>query len=142
MTLSSRRQPWAMLIIALALLAALGWGWQRLSSSRESAGRAAQELAECERLAARIEQLSNRPARVAGQEMATTELARLIEQSAAKCGMSADAVIRISPEAARRVEGTSYKEELTEVVLHSVTLQQIVAARPPLRAPPASPVFA
>src|SRR5439155_7612304 len=97
------------------------WGWQRLDSSRDLARRAARELAECERLAARIGQLSDRPSRGAeagAAAAAETELARLIEQLAPQCAMPADAVVRIVPEAARRADEREDKWERTAVVLH------------------------
>jgi hypothetical protein len=123
-----RRQRGAVLIIAAAALVLLLWGWQRLDSSRDSARRAARELAECERLAARIGQLSERPSPGGEQGLpaAGTELARLIEQLAPQCAMPADAVVRIVPEPARRVEGTQYKEERTAVVLRSVNVAQVI----------------
>jgi hypothetical protein len=124
-----RRQRVAILIIAAAVLLMLLWGWQRLDSSHDSARRAAQELAECERLAARIAQLSDRPGAGSDQAVvagAGTDLARSIEQLAPQCSMPADAVVRIVPEAARRVEGTAYREERTSVALRSVNVAQVV----------------
>src|SRR5213595_913429 len=124
-----RRRRSAILIAAAAVLVMLLWGWQRLDSSHDSARRAAQELAECERLAARIAQLSDRPSARSDQTVAAgaaTDLARSIEQLASQCSMPPDAVVRIVPEAARRVGGNDYREERTSVVFRSVNVAQVV----------------
>ena len=124
-----KRRSAILIFAAAAALLILVWGWQRLDASHDAARRAGEELAECERLAARIAQLSDRPGAGSDQAVAAaagTDLARSIEQLASQCSMPPDAVVRIVPEAARRVEGIDYREERTSVVLRSVNIAQVI----------------
>jgi hypothetical protein len=114
-------------VIAATLLTALAWAWQSLDSSATSAANAADDLATCQRLAARVTALSGDARPTSGStDLATPDLARLIESAATTAAIPADSLIRIAPEPPRTREGRSYQEQSTEVVLHAVTVEQTV----------------
>jgi hypothetical protein len=116
----------ALITVALAMVVLCAWSYSTLASSRVAAARATDDAAECQRLATRMTELSARPVHAASQELATSALAKLIEQSAGEASMPADAILRITPEPARLVDGSAYREEATEIALRAITPQQVV----------------
>jgi hypothetical protein len=122
-----RKRYAPLIVIAATLLAALAWAGQSLDASAGSAANAADDLAACQRLATRVTALSRSDRPVSGAtELATPDVARLIESAATTAAIPPDSLIRIVPEPARTREGRPYQEQSTEVVLHAVTVEQTV----------------
>jgi hypothetical protein len=122
-----RKRYAPLIVIAASLLTALAWAWQSLDASATSAANAADDLTTCQRLAARVTALSRDARPTSGAtELATPDLARLIESAATTAAIPPDSLIRIAPEPLRTREGRPYQEQSTEVVLHAVTVEQTV----------------
>lgn len=111
--------------VALALLAALGWSFARLSDSAAAARAAGQDLAECRALAARIEWLRTRPAVAGAQQVGAADLSRRIEDAAHAADFEDGSIERIEPAPARRVGDSNYREVPTVVRIRRVTLRQV-----------------
>jgi len=121
-----KRELWLIgTMLALLLLTVL-WSYGQMSASKEAVLSAAQDTAQCRHLADRIGQLQHKPSLAGSSELAMTELARLIEQAAAGSEIPGGSLVRITPEAARRIGDSVYKEKPTQVLLRNVTLGQIV----------------
>jgi len=126
----------AILLAAVAgLLAATFWAHGRLAEASLAADRAAKDLAECRAMAARIDEIKDRP-RVAGErEKLAGETAAMIDAAATAAGVDARQVVRIVPELPQRLGETVYKEKPTAVLLRGVTLRQVVRMCHALLAP-------
>lgn len=115
-------------VVALyALLAtAAGSSIHHLLQERAAARAAAIALSECRRHEAHILRLRARPALATDQERGSTDVSAPIEAAAKAAGIPADRLVRISPETARRVGETPYKEKPTRAFLRNVSLQEVV----------------
>jgi hypothetical protein len=113
--------------IAVALLAAVGWSYSRLSESRDAAGTAARDLADCRGRVDRIENLRRRPAVAGVRELAATDLSRRIAQAARAAELDEGSIERIDPEPPRRVGETDYREVGTQVRLRGAAMRQVFA---------------
>jgi len=114
-------------VVLYALLAlAAGWSVRHLFAERAAARTAAAALAECRGYEKRILRLRGRPAMAAEQERASAEVSAPIEEAAKAAGVPADRLVRISPEPARRLGESPYKEKPTRVFLKNVSMQEIV----------------
>lgn len=112
---------------ALAALACLGaWSRSQLAAGRQAAQAAAEDLAECQRLADEITRLGTRPQKASLEARSATELAKLVEQSAQAAALPQQALVQIDPQPARRVGETAYREQATRLELRDVTLRQLV----------------
>ena len=97
-------KPQSLSKLALLLLVLLaGWSYARWLSARAAAATAAENLAECRRLARQINQLRDAPMRATAEAHSATELARRIEQAAQTAKMPIDRLIQIDPQPARRM---------------------------------------
>jgi len=123
--MSKRRKTLLAALIAL-LLATTGWSWSVLADSRADALRCGDELARCVDLADRIQTSKARPVMAADQERLATETTGLIESAARQAGMGAGNLVRISPEAPRRVDESPYKQKPTRIFMKKVSLKQLV----------------
>jgi hypothetical protein len=111
--------------MGLVLLCALGWAWSRLSTSRESAAVAAQDLADCNALVKRIESLRRQPTVADSREIAQADLSSRIDDAARAAGCP-DAVGQILPDPPRRIGETNYLEVPTQVRLKApVSLEEM-----------------
>ena len=122
---ATTRSRWMAATIAIALLVAVAWCYTRLADARASASAAAQDLADCRALAARIESLRRLPAVAGAAELGASDLTRQIERAAKLADFPEDSIERIEPEPARRVGETNYREVATQVRLRHVTLRQV-----------------
>ena len=129
-------------LLSLPLLAVAGvnaWCWSTLQSSRQSATDAERDVASCRQLADDIVRLRKRPAIAGSREMELTELSKRMEEAARAAQVPAGGLVRISPEAARRLDRAGggsgyggaadvpYLEKPTTVLLSGVTLPQLAA---------------
>ena len=123
-----KRTEASLLGIAAALTAAVAfWAHGTMAAGRDAARRAAEDSAECRRMADRIESLRQRPSLAQQHERASAETTGLIEASAKAAGITTAKLVRISPESPQRLGDTVYMAKPTRVLLKSVTLQQVVS---------------
>jgi hypothetical protein len=115
----------AVLLTALALAAFDGWSWLRMSSAQDAAQRAAGETQVCQEMAQRIIDLERRPAVASSRQLGGSEVAQRIESAAHSAGMGTDSLLRIAPDAPRRLGDSSYLEQPTQILLRRVTLAQL-----------------
>jgi hypothetical protein len=113
-------------VLAAGLLVMVGCCHWQLGAARAAAAAAADDTADCERRVLRIRQLRGKPTLAGLQEVEMTELARKIEQTALAKQIPAQSLLRVSPEAARRLGDSPYKEKPTQLVLRMVTLRQLI----------------
>ena len=103
------------------------WSLNSMLAERAAAQAAASELEDCHCFEAEIVRLRAKPALAAERERRSAEVTGPIERAAQAAGISADRLVRISPEPAQRVGETAYKEKPTRVFLKNVSLEQVVA---------------
>ena len=118
------------LLLSLVLIGCLGAAAVAavvyMGRSRSAARQAADDLAECRRLADQIRRLSARPRRASDHERLSSETSTLIEKAAAAAGVTGGRLVSIHPEPAQRVAESVYKEKPTRIVLRGVTVRQAV----------------
>src|SRR5438093_9270184 len=95
--------------VSMALVALALWSYARLNASRLAAQSAAENVQACRRLAQQIVILRDRPSLAATEARATTELARRVEEAAQKAQLPPDRIVRIDPQASRRIGESTYK---------------------------------
>lgn len=123
----TRRLTWELTLAVVGLAALAIWSGARLRSARQAALAAAEDVAACQQIAARIAVLRDRPAVAGVQERASAETATRVERAAAAAHITASrSLVSISPEPPRRLGETAYKEAPTQVLLRDVTLRQLV----------------
>jgi Tfp pilus assembly protein PilO len=125
MSLLRRQTLLVVLLLVLSSVAVL-WSYAVMADRQRAAQRAARETTLCRQLADRIEQLRHRPSLAGSQELATSELAKLVEQAATASQLSADNLVRIAPEPARRIGEGPYKEKPTQVLLRNVNFRHVL----------------
>lgn len=121
----NRRSDKLTAIAAALLVGAAAWSYGFMADRREAAASAESSLDRSRSVAARIEQLRRRPNLATDQQRLTAETTGIIELAARSAGIRTDKLVRITPEPARRVGDTVYKEKPTQVLLRNVTLQQL-----------------
>jgi hypothetical protein len=112
--------------IVVALGAMIVLSGQYLQGKRDAAAMAANDLAHCRSLAVQVAPEVGRAKGEPAQAMAASDLTRLIEQAAQGAGVLPEALARITPEPAKRLENSTLREEATEVVLQQITLRQLI----------------
>ncbi|QNN21552.1 hypothetical protein HED60_04440 [Planctomycetales bacterium ZRK34] len=121
-----RRQLVLITTLLAMLLAVVAWSYSAMSQAKANASATAKDLAECSKLAQMIQQTRRQPQLVGDHELAFTDLSRQIEEAAEKQGIHTDAIVRISPEPARRLGRTAYREQPTRIELRQATLKQLL----------------
>ncbi len=123
---TSKRTPALAGILGVLLLLAAVWSYDTMVRSRAAALDAAQDLETCRQLGQRIERLRGRPSLAGSAELQQGELTQRIELAARQANIPAERLIRVWPEASRRLGETPYREKPTQVLLRNVSLQQTV----------------
>jgi hypothetical protein len=114
----------AILLVLLAVVAHLCYGyWAR---SEAYAARAAEDLAATKRILASIEKLDDRPELASDHERLAAETTGRIEEAARQAGISPAGLAHINPQSPQRLGDSPYKQKPTQVLLKSVTLEQLV----------------
>jgi hypothetical protein len=113
-----------LLVALLAVLTVVAHG--HLRRQRDRAGRAAADLAACDRMARQIRAVRGGPNLAAGGEAALAEVNALVERAARDAGIRSGGLVRIMHEPAQRLGETVYKEKPTQIILGKVTLKQAV----------------
>ena len=122
----NRRTLLLSLVLIGCLCAAAVAAAVHMGRSCSAARQAADDLAECRRLADQIRRLSARPRRASDHERLSSETSTLIEKAAAAAGVTGGRLVSIHPEPAQRVAESVYKEKPTRIVLRGVTVRQTV----------------
>lgn len=120
------RRTTAATTLLLALLALAAWSVVYCRQSVQVAEAAAQELAACQDLADKISRLRDRPAMAGVADMQLQDLARIIEEAAVNAKLDREQLVRIWPEAPRRLGDSPYLEKNTQVLVRDASLEQLV----------------
>ena len=121
------RQVVAIGVAGFIALAGLNiWAYSEWADQYDAAANSATALAECRATADQIALLRERPVLAGAREMGSSEITPRIEKAALAAGLSATDLVRISPEPARRLGESPYREQSTEVVVEGVSLRQSV----------------
>jgi len=94
--------------------------------SRRAAARAAENLATCRQLAEQIDLLKAVPTHASLERQSLQALSLRIEQAAQIAGIAESAIVRISPQAGRRVKDSAHIEQPTTVQFRQISLKQLV----------------
>lgn len=112
-------------VLCLILAGLAAWSFADMAEKKHVTHDAAADLAEVKKLAERIIEVRDQPAIAGSYELELDELTRQIEEAADKAELPGGSLVRIWPEAARRVGDSPYKEKPTQILLRQVTLRQI-----------------
>lgn len=122
----NRRKAILLSVLAACLVAVSYYSYDNMISCKEAALASANDLIVCGEMAKSIEQYMQRPALASEHELLATQTNSLIEKAAVDAGISKRSLIRITPEPARRIEDSSYKDKPSQILLREVTLKQMV----------------
>ena len=122
--MNSRRNLLLLVLAGLLAVTAI-WSYQTMADSRLAALRAQDDLAQCSRMADRIEALRRRPALAAQAQRGSAETIGLIESAAKDADIPGSRILQIMPEQPRRLGDTVYMEKPTRIRLKNVTLEQL-----------------
>jgi len=115
----------AAVLLALLMMASI-WAYGQMAEACDAALRAERDLAACRRLAREIERHRKKPTVISGEERLSGEMTRLIERAAIVANLPTNKIINITPQPARRLGETVYKEKSTLILLRDVPLKQVV----------------
>ena len=119
-----------MVVLRVVLACLLGvtalWSYRHMARQKRLARAAAADLAECSRIAVAIGRTRRRPAMASDHERLAAETTTLIERSARSAGIAGHRLVRIAPQAPRRLGETVYREKPTRVLLKNIALRQLV----------------
>jgi hypothetical protein len=121
--LLSPRWKLLILVAAIAGLGASSWHYST-NARRLEAG--VDNLCGCEQLAKEIGDAQQSPQRASLKTWSQDDLGTAVESAAAEAHLARDRVLRIDPQAPKRLGKTDYLEQATEVELSAVTLRQLV----------------
>lgn len=126
------RQTILLAFTAMVLLGCVAWSYGYCSAQRDAAAAAAQEAAECRRLAAEVKAAGPAPAGVPRP----AEPTRAIAAAAAAARIPPSDLDRIEPGPARRTLDGSAVEKPVDVYVRRATLQQTITFLHALASPP------
>lgn len=121
-----RRQLILLSILACCLVAVCYCSHENMASCKNAAAGSTNDVLLCREMIKSIEQYRHRPALASEHELLATQTNSLIEKAAIDSRISRKSLIRITPEPARRLEDSSYKEKPSHILLRDVTLKQAV----------------
>lgn len=124
MARSARDKLRAVLSIVLPF-AAIVVGAQYWLSSRDRAQAATQDLSACYKLASDIRALQLRAQHASLVSRSLADLADIVESAAESAGLTSDSIVRIDPQAARRIGDSEYREQATVVEFLAATAPQL-----------------
>jgi len=114
------------LLCVVAAIAGLGASYWHYSTNSIRLEVAVDNLRNCERLAQEIGSAQRSPQRASLTTWSQDDLGTAVESAAADARLARDRVLRIDPQAPKRLGKTDYLEQATEVELSAVTLRQLV----------------
>src|SRR5437870_2475504 len=95
-------------MLLIVLLIGTLWSYSVFSSARAGAANAADDEADCLRLAGQIRALREKPALAGVRELRVNELTARVESAAGAAKCPDNSLIRIDPEPARRLNDSPY----------------------------------
>ena len=113
------------LLVAAVAVAAVVASGMHYRASKGRATTAGENLAACRQLASQIQQLRRQSQHASLVGRSLSDLADDVEHAAEGAGLSRDSIVRIDPQAVRRVGDSDYEEQSTEVELLAATVRQI-----------------
>lgn len=122
----NRRKAILLSILAVCLIAVSYYSYDNMISCKEATLASASDLSLCREMIQSIDQYRQRPALASEHELLATQTNSLIEKTAIGAGISKRSLIRITPEPARRLEDSSYKDKPSQILLRDVNLKQMV----------------
>jgi type VI protein secretion system component VasK len=124
---SLRLSPLAGQVLAIVLaVVGVGASYWYYAKNSEQLKTATENLSACRALAAQIAEAGKSPQRARLESWSLDDLGRAVEKGATDAQLAADRVLRIDPQAAKRLGKSDYLEQATEVELLAVTLRQII----------------
>lgn len=124
----------AVVAVLLAVTGASGW---RMRSAGVRMEEARSNLRGCERLAAEVLRLRQRPSVATMEVHSATELASQVEDAMRSSQVPDGALMRIEPAPPRRLENSDYKVQPTDIEIQGVSLRQLTGFLQTLVAEPA-----
>jgi len=115
-----------MTMVFAGLLVFLAIATWRFVDNRRAARSAADNLGKCNKLAKQIELLAARPTHASREQKSPQDLSLTVQKAARIAEFPEKAVVRIDPEADRRVGKTAYSRQPTRIVVRNVTLASLV----------------
>ncbi len=116
-----------LLVLFLAIAAVTAsLAYSNYVDRQEIASRARADLAECSKLAARIQAIQARPQLASDKPRQAAETTGMIEAAAKFAKIPSARLVRINPGPLRRLGDSPYKEKPTAVFLKKVTMEQVV----------------
>jgi hypothetical protein len=122
----NRRLGILVVLMACLLAGWTLWSYRYMTLRRKAASNAQADVAECDRLAARIADICRLPTVAADHEKFSGEITSIIEAAAKSASVPTGRLEDIIPQPPRRVGDTVYKEKPTQVTLKGITLEQLV----------------
>lgn len=123
-------KPTRVVLLAGLLVAGLvcinAWAYSRLKEQRAAVADAAEELRQCQRLAATLGRLRGPSVPAGSRPIPPNDMIRWIEQSAQDAKVPMDHLVKIWPEPVKRIGGSRLKQAPTQLQLRSVDLQQLI----------------
>jgi hypothetical protein len=116
---------WRLLVLGAAL-AGLGASYWHCSINAARLEASVDNLRSCEQLAKEIGEAQRSPQRASLETWSQDDLGIAVESAAAEAQLARDRVLRIDPQAPKRLGKTDYLEQATEVELSAVTLRQLI----------------
>ena len=122
---ASRLQTVTLLALA-GLLGLLAFSGLRLYRNRRAAEVAAENLTVCRQLARQIERLNSTPTRASLHRRSSGDLALKIQQAAQIAKIPESAIVRIDPQANRRMGETPYVQQPTRLEIRQISFDGLV----------------
>ncbi len=117
-----------MLAVMFGLLAIVAlWTHGQMSKARSAAEITSDDVQICQKLISTMKKSAHRPTMASDHEKLNTETNSFIERAASEAKIDSKSLIRITPEPARRMGDTAYKEKPTMIFLKNITLEQLVS---------------
>jgi hypothetical protein len=113
-------------LLAAGLVGINAWAYSRLKEQRAAVAAAAEELHQCQRLAAALGRLRGPSIPAGSKPIQPNDMIRWIEQSAQHAQVSMDHLVKIWPEPVKRIGHSRLKQAPTQLQLRSVDLQQLI----------------
>ncbi len=121
----NRRMKMLLAATAALLLLVMMFSMRSVTRMKQAALGAEQDFNECQELAAKLQAIGSKPRLAAQHEQVVDELTGALEKAARSAGVMPDSIATISPQPARRLGDTVYKEKPTQVLLRKITLKQL-----------------
>ena len=122
----NRRQSILPGILTVCMMLVCSYSYDSMSTCKNAALTSANDLVLCRGMATSIKEYMQQPALASEHELLTAQTNSLIEKAVVDAGISKRCLIRITPEPARRLDDSSYKDKPSQVLLREVTLKQMV----------------